>query len=323
MLKNVIAALALSLACAGGAAGRAPVPAAAPTVEQFAQQPDFTGASLSPSGRYVAGIKLLEKAQELVVLDRQTGRWNTVHRSVEDDGFALNWVSWKNDERLLIGAQFRLQHRGAPWVSRVLVSPRTGGAVVTLFGEQTRQLAFRDTPVTLVSRLPRDPDHVLLSTLLSIGPALWKANINTGRAERIELGNLNTRYWALDLDGTPVLRRDDMYRNSGYRMFRRAPGTSEWIQFFEEKRAAAVDADEFTPYSAAPGKGQIYVAARPAGRDLNALYAYDAATGAYGARACAASAWRCRSRGPGAAVAHDAPRAHGGGTRCEACRVQA
>ncbi len=282
MLKKCIAALALSVLCASGAAGQSPAapsaPAAAvaparPTVEQFAAGPNFTSASLSPSGRYIAGIKHLEDAQMLVVFDRQTGRWSTVQRAVEAEGVGLAWVGWKNDERLLIGARFKLVRRedDSPWISRVLSSPRTGGATVTMFENQTSRLAVSYAATKLVSRLPHDPEHVLLAAYADIGLALWKANVNTGRVQRVEVGNWNTTYWALDLHGTPILRRDEMYRNSGYRMFRRTPGTREWIQFFEEKRAAAINADEFEPHNAAPGVGQVYVSARPAGRDLNAL----------------------------------------------------
>jgi pimeloyl-ACP methyl ester carboxylesterase len=215
-------------------------------------------------------------------MDRQTNRWNVIQRAVEDAGVALSWVSWKTDDRILIGARFRLKSGEGNWVTRVLSSARTGGQTVLMFEGQSTRLAVGWAPVDMVSRLPRDPENVMLAAYADTGLALWKANVNTGRVQKIQIGNWDTAYWALDLDGEPVLRRDDLPRNSGYRMFRRAPGQRQWTEFLEVRRSAAVEAEEFQPFTAAPAPGHVYVAARPPGRDLNALYDFNATTGVYG-----------------------------------------
>lgn len=275
----------------------AQAPAALPTAEQFAETPTFYGASLSPSGRYLAGIRRQGDFNMLIVTDLSTKQSTVIQRANEESGVRLGWANWKTDDRLIFGALYRINVTARNdsggragrnsvvdeyWVPRVMATARTGGPVVQMLEGQQRRFAGGRAPIQMVSRLPRDPDHVMLSAYNQSGVALWRANVNTGAVTLVEQGGWNTGGWSSDVNGERVLRIDSMPRNSGVRVFRRAPGAKDWVQFLEIQRAAAANQTEFVPIAASAEPGKIYVAARPSGQDRAAIYAFDAATGEYG-----------------------------------------
>lgn len=292
MTGRLIAAVALALACAASAMGQTPAAAPAaqarPRVEQFASGESVISAALSPSGRYIAFVRQTAKdngfeTDELVVIERATMAPKILAQAREEAGVQLDWVNWKSDERLLLGTSNRVNLDGkAYWTSRVVAMPRTGGASVQLFEGSAHRLAAVFAPVDVASRLPRDPDHVLLTAYGANGNALWKSNVNTGRVERVAEGTWDTVEWLMDVNGAPVMRVDALPRNSGRRYFRRGPAERSWTQFFELKRADAANQTEFNPFAATGVAGEIYVAARPNNEDRGAIYAFNTSTGAYG-----------------------------------------
>ncbi|KAF0174003.1 MAG: S9 family peptidase [Hyphomonadaceae bacterium] len=269
-----------------------------PTAEQFAADASFHAASLSPSGRYLAGIKQDGDYDALVVIDLTTRQMSTIQRANEATGVRLGWVDWKTDDRLVFGALYKvvLQTRTRTgsrinqeeaeediWIPRVVSTARTGGAVVSVFEGHSNRLAVRIAPTLLVDRLQRDPDHILLSAYSPTGLALWKANVLTGQVSKVDQGGFQTAGWITDSTGAQVMRFEALPRRTGFRYFRRGPGSREWVQFLELKRAEAANSTIFTPLGAAPEPGKVYVAARPEGQDRASIYAFDTATGEYGA----------------------------------------
>lgn len=299
VLGRIAAGVALAIALATSSTAQAPAGGAATrgTPEQFAAAASFHGASLSPSGKYLAGIHQEGDQDVLVVIELATNKITPVQRAREADGKQIIWVDWKTDDKLIVGGLYRIEitgrrstgtHIGADkvvdeaWIPRVLSMARTGGATTPMFEGESHRLAVGYAPITMVSRMPRDPDNILLSSWGPNGLALYRANVTTNRNEKIDQGNWNTRGWVTDVNGAVVLRADGLPRNSGYRFFRRAPGARDWTMFLELKRAAAANSTVFNPLSASPDPGKIYVAARPDNADRAAIYAFDTATGDYG-----------------------------------------
>jgi dienelactone hydrolase len=302
MLARLIGSIALVFVFATSSTaqtrGATPAPVR-PTIEQFAADASFRSPSLSPSGRYVAGVKQEGTIDELVVIDLETRQAQVIQRANETAGVQLGWVDWKTDDLLIIGTLNRVlitdqaritgsnidrSGKGEEvWIPRVLASPRTGGATVAMFSGQARRLALRIAPTSFVSRLPRDPDHVLLSAYGLEGLTLWRANVKTGVVAKVEDAGWDTTSWVTDVNGTAVMRSEGLPRNSGYRFFRRGPGQRQWVKFLEVKKADVGNDNEFGVFTAAPEPGKVFVSARLPGNDRAAMFAFDTATGEYGA----------------------------------------
>lgn len=292
MLGRLAAGVALVLALATGSAAQtgSPAPAPArPTVEKFAAGPNIVNVELSRSGRYVAIVRTTVGAEfdtdELIIFDRLENTSRVVTRAREEVGVQISWVSWKSDDMLLLGTSNRLRLDGNTyWVPRVMTMARTGGEQVLLFEDQASRLAVKFAPIQLSSALPHDPDHVLLEAWGPSGNALWRANVRTGRVERIDTGRWDTVRWIEDVNGYPVLRVDELPRSTGLRFLRRAPGARDWTQFLEFKRQAGSEGKEFIPFGHTDKPGEIFVAARRDGDDLTGVHTLNTATGVLGDR---------------------------------------
>lgn len=290
MLRHLAASLTLLVTFASTAAAQISEAAQAPsrpTAAQFAAAPTFFGATLSPSGRYVAGIRRSPEKDDIVVLDRETGQWTGVAAAVDTgtlDAASFGWVGWKSDDLLLFGVEWTYvpARRTASGDYRNSVNDYIEVHAMSRSGGNRMPL-YRGRYGGLEDWQRGDPDHVIVSGIDDGVLSLRRIHVANGKYERLERGSRNTGGWLFDADGQPVLRLDSISSNGGVRYFRRAPGAARWTPFLELRNAAAVNVTEFMPFAAAPGTGRVYVAARPDGRDKTALFAFDTATGSYGA----------------------------------------
>ncbi|MGE0742683.1 MAG: alpha/beta hydrolase family protein [Hyphomonadaceae bacterium] len=285
-----------------------PVPA-----EAFARSPNVWSGRISPDGRYIAAIQRVAQGDALVVIDWRTRQARAIQLARADRALNLDWVSWKSDNRLLFVIRQRANFEAAETtgtrmsgrrsqdeqfdITRVFAVNADGSGLTQMFEGQTRRLAASFVPVVLIDALPRDPNNVLLGTYGLRGYGLYRADVNTGRADEIATGSWETNDFEVDGAGNAVLRTDLLPNNSGYQIFRRGPGQSRWELAHEYRRASVAQGREFQVLGPGPGAGQVYVAARPDGQEYQAIYLYDAGTGALGApvfahpNADAAGAW--------------------------------
>jgi dipeptidyl aminopeptidase/acylaminoacyl peptidase len=287
MLQKLLAALAVALACAATAHAQTA------DVAHFVDPISARSAALSPDGAYIAFIRRSDADEQIVVIDLANRSGRAIQRIVEAEGSYL-WVGWKNNTRLLVGAELtetieggriRGSHRHAAdqevSTASVLALNRDGSGFMQMFDGQIRRSLRGST--FLLDPLPNDPDGVLLIAEDNVGRGVWRADVNTGRAERVDRGPPGAIEYVTDGAGYPVIRVDALADNSGFRIHRRASGATDWIMAIEARReAAAPTSADFNVVAAGPGPGQVYVLARTEGRDLSALYLYDTATGALG-----------------------------------------
>lgn len=270
-----------------------PAPVSRPSVESFAAPPNISSVALSPSGRYVAFVRTIAGAEgdpydvnELVVFDRTTKASDIVTQARRAAGVRIDWVSWKRDDLLLLGTLNGIKGRQTTyWIPRIMAMSRTGDNQVMLFEDRTNhpdgRLLWATAAIRLVSTLPHDPGHVLLSARVEQGNALWRADVTTGKVERIDVGTWGTTDWMEDVEGYPVLRMDVLRRNTGTRFMRRAPGEEKWTLLYEFKRRAGSDEEDFIPLGHTAKPGELLVAARN-GNDLTGVHVLNTATGALG-----------------------------------------
>ncbi|NWG52775.1 MAG: S9 family peptidase [Hydrogenophilaceae bacterium] len=265
-------------------------------IEDFIRTPQFRGATLSPNGAYVAGIRREGDHEILVVIDWRASSMTPIQRVNTAEGLSFNWVAWKTDDRLIvsttqqvaivggrpIGSSIPVGELGEIPVERLFALDRNGGAVVRLFERQHTQTARALTTSQLVDRLARDPAHVLIGSYESRGYALYRADVATGEMTRIESGDWETLDWVVDGEGTPVMRLELFGARGGYRVLRRAPGERAWVRVLEVRGSERHKAPDFNVLGPGPGAGLVYVSARTAETDRAAVFLYNTATGALG-----------------------------------------
>jgi len=276
-------------------AGLATIPASAQTqpltAELFARDQNLWSVSLSPDGRNVAMVQRVGEDEAIVVVDWRTRQAQAVQRARRVRGLFLDWVAWKNDNRLLFAASQRIDWDGTPEdtdytvIRRVYAMDRNGGNVATMFEGQMRRLAAADyAHMNLIDVLENDPENVLFGTWGQNGYTVYRANVNTGRADVVDDDSgWETVRMFVDGESNPVMRMEALPYSSGYRFFRRAPGARRWELAHEVRRSTVAQNRDFLPLRAGPGPGQVYVAARPEGREFQAVYLYNTSTGELGA----------------------------------------
>lgn len=266
-----------------------------PNAASFTDPISVGGASLSPSGSHVAFINRNDAGEQIVITDLESRQAQAVQQIPAGQG-DFDWVVWKGDDRLVAGVTIRQLARGrvgtgtrlvsddlAYNVYRIVAFNRDGGNVVQMFEGQMRQLMYGYGSVFFLNELPSDPQHVLVAAWDNQGTGAWRANVLTGRVERVANGSDFTRNYETDGAGYPVLRLDMIADRSGYKIFRRANGASNWTFVLDARLAvAATNSPDFDPIAPGPGPNQVYVSARRGGNDLAGLYLYDTSTGEFG-----------------------------------------
>jgi dipeptidyl aminopeptidase/acylaminoacyl peptidase len=255
-----------------------------PTIRDFARDPAVTGASLSPSGRYVAAIDHQPDGDRLVIIDWAEGANTPIAQTVRGRQITdiyVNWVSWKTDDRLIYSITAVDVRPDVPFemrrsLTRVQSINRSGGDIREMLRQREHGW------VVLADILPADPNHVLIRAPEQGSSGLWRANVLTGAAERVESPSRYVGNWYMNRDGVPVFRLEFPRSGGGYRLARRAPGTNAWRDVTEVLAENFDNNREFFPVGAGPRPEQMYVTARPEGANFGAVYLYDVATGELG-----------------------------------------
>lgn len=282
-LVRAVVAMAAWLTLAAASAAQVP------TAEDFSADPAVRSVALSPDGRHVAMIQSVDAGLAIVVVDWRSRQARPIQLARYDRGVFFDWVAWKDNNRLLFAAHQRVDWSGPDdtWydiVRRVYAMDRDGANVTQMFEGQMRRLAAADyAPMHLVDILRDDPENVLFGTWGQRGYTVYRANVNTGRATVVDDDSgWETGRMYVDGDGNPVMRVEWLANGAGYRYFRRPPQGGRWQLAHEVRRSTVVENRDFSPISAGPGPGLVYVAARPDGQEFQSIYLYNTATGELG-----------------------------------------
>lgn len=300
------------LACAGmaglvAAAGPAVARQASPhaLIDFFVRDP-LRGVALSPSGEKIAFLKENhegETHQAFVEVFGVGDLTRPLSRTVLGE-FEADKMEWANDERLLISliqvvaSDARVRSEGGSlsderitMASRRMISLDTvnGGAAV-LFENQRGALAHAIDLGRIVDLLPDDPDHILMLSWESDRPGgviiqasegvagLYRVNVNTGHAERIERGGPRTVGWHTQA-GVPVLRIDVNERGTVETLYSRPAGSREW-QTLTRRRLS--ETTEWSYVGSTDRPNVILVSARAEGEDVASIRELDVTTRQYG-----------------------------------------
>ncbi|MFM9079044.1 MAG: prolyl oligopeptidase family serine peptidase [Opitutaceae bacterium] len=185
----------------------AAAPAPLPAIQDIFADPEMQAVQISPTGRYLTWLAPKNQRMNLAILDRETRklRWLT-DMKIES---VVSYV-WAKPDRILFAQQYGGREQYGmfacdPDGSNLLVINKLERVEATAdgMGQGDAPSGERDLPKTLVSLLPKDPDHILMNRLRGnsgLGDVI-KVNIRNGREIVHESNYINARVWIADSAG--------------------------------------------------------------------------------------------------------------------------
>lgn len=282
-MKNLQIILACALAGVAISANAAPAPL--PPIEDFFNKPEFEGAAISPSGRYLAMRTPLEKngRNMLVVYDSQTAKLNAAANFATIDVVNFMWV---NDERLVFDTDDQqkglLERLRAPGLWGV----NADGSNLVQLAKQTGNTSLQNDrqllPMWTYMYAPAGEQNSDWVYVMSTGrndrypePLMLRLNTITRETKRVELPG-DARSAGLDETGEPrfsVTHNDKDKPEVTVHIQEGAP--DHWrtlVSFDPYKDGKTV----FSPL-AMTRDGTLYVLSHKGG-DKQAVYTYDTKT---------------------------------------------
>lgn len=294
-MRSLIVAVAL-WACGSACVHAADAPQPAPTtgplpVEAFFAKPALDCAKLSPNGKYLAVVQVgagKNDPEILLIQDLATGKTTPI-LNFNVKGITVDWVLWKNDNRLILGlTQLDIKRQGDKPNGDIL-SYKYGAFLMAVDREGKNLVQFlqggfwtprRGSNASLLDKLKNDPDHILATAPDSdLNTAAWKVDIHTGAAVVVEPGRRDVDAWRTDSTGAIVVR----YRSDGWAAYieGRPAGAKDWTTIVKLKEKDFTAIEDFEILGAADSPSQFYVAVKPKDKtegETRRLRIYDLAT---------------------------------------------
>ncbi|MGE5090317.1 MAG: prolyl oligopeptidase family serine peptidase [Candidatus Levyibacteriota bacterium] len=262
--------------------------AAAPTVEDFFRQPQFGGARLSPSGRYLAVTAPVGEHRGVAVIDLDH-RNDVVRMKSPGDGDVLD-VAWQTDKRLIVSIGDLQELAGEP--------PRQSGIVaVDRDGNDPRIIAGSTSIVSepevvgsrtfhrpwglRVQRIIVGTDEVLLTARERNvnSEDLYRYDTVTGAKTLLSLDSPgNVSRWVVDFGGIPRAAVCDDVVHDRSAWYVRKGAQDPWVEV-EHAKLGRLDS---APMEFSPDGRILFVSARRGGADRAAIYEYHVDTASWG-----------------------------------------
>lgn len=264
---------------------RAPVPLTQLTAENFGRIPFIEAPSLSPDGTNLAGL-IGANGQQMVAMVNLADHSDHLVRILVPDGTEARWVRWVNADNIVVGLSANIDFEGSRFVvSRLIAVNRLTGKITRLKWDLEGQdvslvwSASDGSPVVLV-----EGQATIYTNLDGFWPAVFKVNVENGRAVQVLGGRGGVIDWSADSNG--VVRAgvsiDDshrtsrlLYRNENNQSFRTADTansrqrevlTSPFMFLPDGDHALTIHGDEH-------GRDAIYEIDMLTGEDVRQVYA--------------------------------------------------
>ena len=246
--------------------------AAPPPAEVFGALPKIFDAAISPNGKQVAMIRIVQGkyAVQVVSLDVKDEKPRLVALG---EGVKPSSVVWVNPDRLLVSIWQSEKLRGVPYTAGFLFSLDTKKMKGKILIKPERGV-FRQYNNVVVDYLEDDPDHILMAFSKednNVEPDLWKVNVETGRSKIGKRGMMNVQYWHTDLRGEPRVGQGLKDRDTEQWVLRiREAETDDWRKADD---FPGLDADvDIRGFTADPNE---LIIADYQGKDTIGLYIYN------------------------------------------------
>jgi dipeptidyl aminopeptidase/acylaminoacyl peptidase len=237
--RLVSASLALLLVCtiqpltaAEPAKKHTPLP-----LEVFYKGELIEDIELSPDGTHLLALKNVGGDTVVMVLEIATGK---VFYPTKTDNkqFKFNWVTWANDDRLLMSLRFdsRMFNGVRYMQTRLLATDaKKPGKMITLVKPDDDADWISQFQDNVISYLPDDHEHILISVdrEVPLHQTVYKANVYTGKLSRVKKHSHSVRSWYADRAGNVRIGEhyDDKKRKVTYKLLDSA--TNKWVVAWE------------------------------------------------------------------------------------------
>lgn len=290
-VSRLLTATGVALAlCQAAAVAADPPPIRVPTVETLAQFPGMTGFRISPDGKHMLAIQSQGDTRNILVW--KLANLNAKPTVIGATNMQISSASFLKNDMLQVTMMQPYDLRSdeviKTFISKLLFTDLEGknwvepmASTEIARSEIAKKVAALSNP-TVLSRMPADPDHVVLlsDSGLSSNRDIYRYNLRNGRATRIMrlgdsdnavLANAKGEVWAKTRLGSDVqgtFTAIDLRGKDG-----------EWSEHFRSyvKNRDVVDV-------VAPGvKPGTAVIRSNVGREFTGLYEYDIASRKVGA----------------------------------------
>ena len=270
-------AVGLALTVGTSIAAAAPTP---PTAEDFARTPLISDVSVSPDGQHVVALTSPDGVNNVISI------WKTSALTEKPYILGASHVRFlsvgflKNDRLMVETVQTFTAGEMRGHLVKAYITDLEGKNWRTLLPEthagQADDVAFYDrtSDPELISSLPLDPQNVLVGdTRVETNGDVYKVNVYTGVAERVEKGAENFYGYQADLKGDIRAKTEVGYEGDKVFLAQwiKNPDTGKWEEHF---RSYAKDRaiTEIVAFTTDPN---IVYIRTPNGGDHNAIYEYD------------------------------------------------
>jgi dipeptidyl aminopeptidase/acylaminoacyl peptidase len=289
MRFQTAARLALAALFGLSALAASAAPTAAPPIADFFENPDFSGALLSPSGKYVAvRVGAKDQRDRLAVITLADSQVKVIGNFSDADIGSFEWV---NDERVVFTATDRSVGLGdARYAPGLYAVNRDGGKFRQLVSRSGRPfITYNSTGIRSADLLPwntyllgqknaQDSDYVYVTNPRRPAPGqvdyvdLQRLNTLTGHVTSVERPG-DSRRWMLDNTGAPRLTTTVEKGVSTIQYL--DPATQKWRKLVDFNTYTGSKGG-FWPLAFGPD-GTLYVINR-SGKDKSTVHTFDFAT---------------------------------------------
>lgn len=287
LFRMIAAACVASLALAWGSEARADPLA----IADFVQPPALSNASLSPTGRYLVWVVRTGEDNAVHIRDLETGQLSVMAAGSSREHFGgvyINWISWKSDERLLIGMTRIELRRGGGREDGHIRSVRYGRSVISVGRDGSGLRALKGPraddadPGEVLDTLRDEPDHILMTYRnASDGLDVARVNVVTGEAQKILGGHRRVLDYLTDRQGSVVGRIAYRGSTGRIRLMEALNADGEWTEVYRLRQDEVRDLPDYDFLGPTADPGKIYVAIQPdaaEGENTAGIHVFDFVT---------------------------------------------
>ena len=259
-MNRLIFATLLALLCAvlpSPRAGADPIP-----LETFAAGEEISDAAISPDGRFLAQVRLVQDRHVVIVSDLRAGKpqFQPVLAGLPGK-FDIAWCSWATKTRLLCGYRGVTSDGQVLYVATRLVGVDADGKnqLVLLQNSEVAGGQFQDRVIDwnpgLADTVLIEADESLLdaATLADLAtgasiygntdsngfPAVFELNVRTGRTHLLLHSHPPVRHYLTDFHGTPRVAWGLAEGTKTYQYFVRSASNDRWQHLLKYEAFAA------------------------------------------------------------------------------------